>query len=458
MYTTKGYVYDDENLAFIPAEIYYMENKSIISKYTTNKAEYEKIESVLHEKKEQEYTAINKLLTVAGIAITYDCQLRCNYCSNNSTEHNVFKTDINDIVCFVKYLIKNVKIKRIIDKNSNTLTIYLSGGGEPTYDWDLFCNVVDLIRELCDKENIDCKINLTTNGILNDKQIDYIHKNINSIMVSFDGHPKIQDKNRRFYDKSKTSDIVVNSIRALDGNGSNYSIRSTLWHDELIYFEDMFHYIYDNFKNYGAWSINPVVSAGRAKNYSAAIYEEEIDKFFNTYIKVKNEAISEYGKSNLGLLFITNELCGIICGIPDANSPFLYPNKNIGICVDAADLSPIVGRIEDGKVVFEPNYSKEIFNVYYNRYFECKNCVAFRFCAGGCPVKRMRPNNLASADFECEITKKYYKYIFDKILDGKYVFGWYGKKVHIMELNCDIIQITNESIESKNYINDQTGD
>lgn len=35
----------------------------------------------------------------------------------------------------------------------------------------------------------------------------------------------------------------------------------------------MFHFIYDNFTEFGAWSINPVVSAGRAKNYCASIYD-----------------------------------------------------------------------------------------------------------------------------------------------------------------------------------------
>lgn len=450
MHIIKEYVYDDENLAFVPLDIYKPENKAIINNYSINKAEYDKFDSILNEKKMQEYTAKNKLLTVAGIAVTYDCQLRCNYCANNSTEHNVFKTDINDVVCFVKYLIKNVKIKRLIDKESNSLTIYLSGGGEPTYDWDLFCSVVDTINELCDKEGITCNLNLTTNGILSDLQLEYICKNIKSIMVSFDGMPQIQNKNRRFNDKSMTSDYVINTIKTLDEYGSNYSIRSTLWHDDFKHLTDMFHFIYDNFKNFGAWSINTITSAGRARNYNAKINEQDADEFFNTYINIKNEALSKYGKSNLGLLFITNELCGIICGIPDANSPFLYPNRNIGICVDAADLSPIVGSIENGKVVMKANYSKEIFDVYYDRYYECKNCIAFRFCAGGCPIKRMRANNISSADFECAVIKKYYTYLFTKILEGKQVFGWYGKKVHIKELDCDIIQITNQSIETNN--------
>ena len=449
MYKTKGYIFDDENLSLIPAPYYNSENKAIISKYTKNKAEYEKIQLILEEKIKQEYTAINNLLTVAGIAVTYDCQLRCSYCSNNSTENSIYKTNLSDVKIFLNYLIKNVKIKRLINPDSNSLTIYLSGGGEPTYDWDLFCDVVRMIRDLCGEHNINCKINLTTNGILDDHKVNFIINSIDSVMVSFDGHPDIQNANRRFPDKLKTADIVINTIHNFDKANCNYSIRTTLWHNQLTRLEDMFHFIYDNFQNFGAWSINPVVSAGRAKNYSTKVSDIEIDHFFSNYIKIREEAITKYEKSNLGLLFITNELCGIICGIADSNSPFLYPNRNIGICVDAADLSPIIGKISDGKIILNQNYSKEIFLKYYERYNSCKGCVAFRFCAGGCPIKRMRKNNIASSDFECAVTKKYYQYILDCIADGRYIYGWFGQKIHIPELKCDIIQITNSSIESQ---------
>lgn len=259
----------------------------------------------------------------------------------------------------MNYLIKNVKIKRLINPDSNSLTIYLSGGGEPTYDWDLFCDVVRMIRDLCGEHNINCKINLTTNGILDDHKVNFIINSIDSVMVSFDGHPDIQNANRRFPDKLKTADIVINTIHNFDKANCNYSIRTTLWHNQLTRLEDMFHFIYDNFQNFGAWSINPVVSAGRAKNYSTKVSDIEIDHFFSNYIKIREEAITKYEKSNLGLLFITNELCGIICGIADSNSPFLYPNRNIGICVDAADLSPIIGKISDGKIILNKIIAKK---------------------------------------------------------------------------------------------------
>lgn len=450
MYTIKGYVYDDENLAFIPKDIYKPENKVIIDKYSTNKGEYEKIESLLKEKKAQECTLLNKFPLLAGIAVTYDCQLRCTYCANNSTENNLHKTDINDVICFVKYLIKNAKIRKIIDKDVDGLTIYLTGGGEPTYDWDLFCNVVEAVQELCNKEGVKYKFNLTTNGILTDKQIEYVSKNINTFMVSFDGLPRIQNKNRHFNNNIPSSDYVINTMKKFDEYGIEYTIRSTLWHDDLQYLTDMFHYIYDNFKNFGVWSINILNSAGRSYNYNIKNKEFNVNEFFDTYINIYNEAAIKYGKANLGLFFVTNTLCAIACGLPDANSPFLFPDKKITICVDGADISPVVGKISNNKVVMDTYYSKELFEVYYDKYYECKDkdCIAFRFCTGGCPIKYMRVNNIASFEFECAVLKKYYMYIFNKVLEGEEVFGWYGQKIHIKELGCDIIQLTSHELES----------
>lgn len=50
MHTINGYVYSDENLMLIPQNLYNGYNLSIMSKYAINKAEYDKIETILSEK------------------------------------------------------------------------------------------------------------------------------------------------------------------------------------------------------------------------------------------------------------------------------------------------------------------------------------------------------------------------------------------------------------------------
>lgn len=456
MYTKNGYFYDDEALALVPdRHPISPEVSDIIKKYTTNNGEYNKIESLLKQKKTQKFTMKDKFPIFGGIAVTYDCQLRCSYCANSSEENHSFKTDINDVIVFVKYLIRNFKIRKLIDKDIEVITIYLTGAGEPTYDWPLFCEVVETIRTLCKNDSVRCRINLTTNGILTDSQIEYVCKNIDTFMVSFDGIPKIQNSSRRFSDNSQSSNIVLNTLKHLDQAGVTYTIRSTLWHKDLKYIKDMFHFIYGELKNFGEWSINIITSTGRASAYSIKGKECDITDFFNDYIDITNEANAKYNGSKTSIFFVTNSLCGIACGLSDANTPFLYPDKSLHICIDAADLSPNVGNITHGQVVLHDSYSKDFFDVYYDKYFKCKECIAFRFCAGGCPINSMRENNLASVDFECSFIKKYYEYIFDRILEGKEAFGWYGQKIHINELNDYIIQITNHDLEYDRKLNEK---
>lgn len=457
MYTKHGYVYDDENLALIPQHITSLEGyHDIISKYSTNKGEYKKMEKLMEKKKAQIYTMKDKFPIFGGIAVTYDCQLRCSYCANSSEENNCYRTDIDDVTVFVKYLIRNFKIRKLIDNDIEVITIYLTGAGEPTYDWSLFCSVVENIRRLCKSENVRCRINLTTNGILTDTQLEYICHNIDVFMVSFDGLPDIQNKSRRFNDRSKSSDIVLNTLKKLDKFGANYTIRSTLWHADLKYIKEMFHFIYGELENFREWSINIITSTGRASEYSIKGKQYDVDRFFCDYIDITNEAIEKYNGSKTSIFFVTNSLCGIACGLSDANTPFLYPNKNLHVCIDAADLSPNVGYILDGKVILNESYSKDFFYVYYDKYFNCKDCIAFRFCAGGCPINSMRENNLDSVKFECEFIKKYYEYIFNRILEGKEAFGWYGQKRYIKELNEYFIQITNHELELDRHENKGT--
>lgn len=448
MYIRNDYVYDDENLAFIPQRISTPEARVIIQKYSTNKGEYKKIEKLMNKKKKQKYTMIDKFPIFGGIAVTYDCQLRCSYCANSSEENSRYKTDINDVIIFVKYLIRNFKIRKLIDSDIEIITVYLTGAGEPTYDWPLFCEVVETVRKLCKKEGIRCKINLTTNGILTNSQIEYVCKNIDTFMVSFDGLPEIQNKSRRFNDNSHSSNMVLNTLKRLDEFGATYTIRSTLWHSDLKYIKDMFHFIYEELKNFGEWSINIITSTGRASNYSIEGKEYDVTDFFNDYIDITNEANIKYHGSKTSLFFVTNSLCGIACGLSDANTPFLYPDKSLHICIDASDISPNVGYISEGKVILYDSYPKDFFDIYYDKYFKCKNCIAFRFCAGGCPIHSMRENNLASVEFECAFIKKYYEYVFEKILDGKESFGWYGQKIYVKELDDYFIQITNHDLEA----------
>ena len=53
---------------------------------------------------------------------------------------------------------------------------------------------------------------------------------------------------------------------------------------------------------------------------------------------------------------------------------------------------------------------------------ECKDCLAFRFCRGGCPIRAL--SNKGSNEWECTEIIKYMKYIFYELLKNGKIEGW----------------------------------
>jgi len=66
------------------------------------------------------------------------------------------------------------------------------------------------------------------NGILKASQQQWIIQNINSVTVSLDGSPAIQNRQRPFPDGSPSFQYVDRSLRAFDAAGYPYSIRTTV--------------------------------------------------------------------------------------------------------------------------------------------------------------------------------------------------------------------------------------
>ena len=141
--------------------------------------------------------SMNKIaIDSAGICLTYNCNLRCTYCSNSSGNTDRHRLEIQDITVFLKDVIRKKIINKLLTKSNSPLNLYFTGGGEPTYEWELLKQSIEFIKDECTRNNIPYKMGITTNGMLNIDQIDFIAESFSHIMISYDGIPDIQNSNR----------------------------------------------------------------------------------------------------------------------------------------------------------------------------------------------------------------------------------------------------------------------
>lgn len=65
-----------------------------------------------------------------------------------------------------------------------TIKVTLTGGGEPTFNWNNFTYFVEQLKKEATENNIDVEVYLITNGVLSKKKLEYICENIDSIQIS----------------------------------------------------------------------------------------------------------------------------------------------------------------------------------------------------------------------------------------------------------------------------------
>jgi len=228
------YIYDPDRLIFYKSCL----TEDIIEKIRSAveiNDQYDEQKTMLDNLDADNMTIKERPIDQIGICLTYNCQLRCNYCSYSSTEDNCDLLDSNDIIAFVVDVIKKRTIhSMVIKKDIDTpLRFFFTGGGEPTYNWKLFKEVVVGIIDKCKQYCVPYYLELTTNGLLNNLQRKFITDNFNKVMLSYDGMPDTQNKNRRTAKHINTSKIVEDSISFFGDSGLSLTIRSTVWHTDF---------------------------------------------------------------------------------------------------------------------------------------------------------------------------------------------------------------------------------
>lgn len=164
----------------------------------------------------------------AGICLTDLCQFRCNYCSFSSSDKGR-TLEYDSVKVFIDYIYRNAILRKKISNNNEYVSLYFAGGGEPTLDFELLKKSVLYIRTKEKNTGVKAYINMTTNGYLNNEQLEFISQNLDYVLVSFDGNEYFQNQNRKVHNGEKSFDVVDNTIKYLMNKNILVELRSTVW-------------------------------------------------------------------------------------------------------------------------------------------------------------------------------------------------------------------------------------
>lgn len=365
-----------------------------------------------------EITSVNKFMTTqVGLFITSACQLKCVYCyydSNNVAKNNSVITE-KQIDCITDKLFESSKIMSYTGSEDKTVRVTISGGGEPTLFWNRFTYLIERLKTLSKSTGIKINISIVTNGALSYDKRQYIANNVDSILVSYDGLPEIQAKQRR--STAEQQQLIEDALSFFSQVHSNYSVRVTVLpenYDKLICICD---YLFSTYAGLKQIQFEPVAYSGRG----ASLSESDDTSFLNSYVEAFNYTKEHYSGKHLYCSLFPQNLQPSICSAWNGRNPWIDADGNLLPCNER--LSPdeySIGKINPNGHLewYDLKHSKKLVNEDAILH-SCASCLAYNYCRGGCPIifKRNNAGDLVglSSKRNCSMVRKYWETVYNHI-------------------------------------------
>ena len=439
------YIFDSKRLVFIPKSMGENDFRSFLASTPINDDVALSILAADKVAKSPRNTG-NYVFPHVGICLTYDCQLRCAYCSFRSEERHADNIKVEDVGAYLRHMVKAMIMNRRITGKDESLSIHITGGGEPTYHWQEFKRIVEYVDRICKESEINYSLHLTTNGILSPDKISFISKHFQSVMISYDGLPDIQNRNRHLASETGTAHILDDTLNlfseAMQGKG--LIVRTTIWPEDYSRLREMADKVLSSY-SISQWDIMPVLPQGRAED-AVANSQSYTGDFLDYYLDLLGYAKEHHTNAVITTPFFPNGLASQYCGALGIECPWLLPSGKIVSCLEGEGFEPEIGHVSNGVVSFVTTESSPLAEHILNLLSDCEECIAFRFCRGGCPVSHMRKtaHSKKSRKWQCQQIVRYYQYVFSQILQNRPCFNWSVEplkgNLQVLRLRCNTAQ------------------
>ena len=361
----------------------------------------------------------------AGIFLTNRCPLKCVYCSDDSGV-NAATLSKNQIYNYLKLIVRYATIKKCIFKSeSGECFLDITGGGEPTSNFELLKYCIEAFKKLCQKAGIVHHIIITTNGVCNSETLNFLIANTDLITVSYDGMPAVQNRNRICKSGIPSDQMVSDTLRYIDNHNDPYVIRTTVGEKDYIHLNEMFDYIRQNYNHVQTWHIEPIYKIGRGKEcetvpklfaeYYLNLLEYSKNKEYN--FQIDNTAFSDA---------INTSMCDSLKG----QSLWLNAFGQLYGCATQNDFEKFgLGTVSDeGTKLLDVKADNTMLNYQEAKLKKCSECYALAHCGGGCPMNMPRNSEgeLVSDDAKsmCNGIRYYWQQFIERLYNRKEYAGY----------------------------------
>lgn len=356
--------------------------------------------------------------TVAVLCMTSACNFRCSYCFAAREEENHEEIPVEtgkraiDIACSNAH-----------ETGAGSFTVSFHGGGEPTLPFNKLKELTAHAR----RKEINCIIELTSNGYWEEAKAGWIISNTDNITLSFDGISDIQNMQRPLASGNETFKTVMKNIMKLDTSGSGYGIRMTVTRYSVSRLSENIEFIINN-TGCSTIQVEPSFGTGRAKTNNLAIKDNRL--FVEQFMKARD--IASHHERNLYYSGARPWINTASFCTAHQNALVVTPGGLLSSCYEISwSGHPLAELFHFGKITpggeLEIEYSKrkKLEKLVNERKESCRTCFCYWHCAGDCPAKIILPSSFDINPFpeRCDVNREITKQILINYLienDGVY--------------------------------------
>ncbi len=356
--------------------------------------------------------------TSVTLFLTTACNLRCTYCYAAAGDTPTKTMPIEVARRGIDFIASNA-----VRKGLDTIEVAFHGGGEPSVNWQTMTRSLAYAHERAEALGLHVIAAAATNGVLSDRQIDWMLANLQSASLSIDGSPSVNDRHRVTVSGKGSSPRIMHTLRRFDAAGFAYGVRVTVTRDQIVTLADSIDFICRTC-NPQSIQVEPAYQLGRWRDAPSAETEEFLAAYREACARAQNHGRAiHYSGARLELL--TNHFCGI-----SQDSFCLSPDGNVSACYEAfSEDNAFAGVFFYGTpdatgsgYRFDANRIAHLRGQAVQHRPYCDGCFAKWHCAGDCYHKSLAvngPGEFAGSE-RCHITRELTK---DQILEQIAVSG-----------------------------------
>ena len=312
------------------------------------------------------------------------CNLSCSYCYS-ARGRSKTEVSIEALHTMLDYFIDNRRIN-----NDNDISIFISGGGEPTVSWAKVKFIVEYSRCRASEQGFNLDIYLMTNGTLISREIiDTLKRQRVQVGVSFEILPEVQNSQRGHYDR------VASNLRLMLDCALVPTLSSVITELNVGRMQDMVDAVVQGFPGIRHLNFDPAMKSFGDTCKMRQFYNDFAGNFFKAkdYARLHGLTLDCNAVRRAEKLF--PRYCqGKLCLTAEGKISMCH---SISSPHDRGYDTAIYGCVENGCVKFDTEHFNRLVDTTSYVHDGCRSCIARWHCAGGCMMYNM---NYTPAEFD----------------------------------------------------------